>query len=78
MQAIFCDLCLKIELLFFAFSKLFLNRLPVTTLLGNSKGPVELGNSNNCAEAKLCLFLFTSALEIVSHKTEVFKTVSSG
>ena len=26
-------------------------------LLGNSKGPVELGNPNICAEVKLCLFM---------------------
>ena len=25
------------------------------TLLGNPKGPVELGNPNTCAETKLCL-----------------------
>ena len=49
----------------------------VTILLGNSKGPVELNNPNICAEVKLCLFLFTSALEIVCHKTEVFETVNS-
>ena len=30
----------------------------VTTLLGNPKGPVEVGNLNICAEVKLCLFLF--------------------
>ena len=28
----------------------------VTTLLKNLKGPVDLGNPNTCAEAKLCLF----------------------
>ena len=47
----------------------------VTTLLGNPKGPIELGNPNICAEAKLCLFLFTSALEIVCRKIELLKTV---
>ena len=47
----------------------------VTTLLGNLKGPVELGNSNTCAKVKLCLFLFTSALEIVCSRLEFFLRV---
>ena len=37
------------------------NFLPIKllqTLLGNSKGPVEQGNPNTCAEVKLCLFFF--------------------
>ena len=50
----------------------------VTTLLGNTKGPVELDIPNTCAEVKLCLFLFMPAQEIVCRKTEVLKTVSSG
>ena len=45
--------------------------------LGNPKGPVELGSTNTCAQVKLCLFLFTSALEIVFRETEVFKIVNS-
>ena len=34
-----------------------------------SKGPVELGNPNTCAEVKLCLC--NPALEIVCHENEV-------
>ena len=30
------------------------------TLLGNPKGPAELGNPNTCAKTKLCLILFYS------------------
>ena len=44
-------------------------KLSVTTLPGNPKGPIELGNPNNCAEVKLCLFLFMLALEIVCRET---------
>ena len=29
----------------------------VTTLLGNAKGSVKLGNPNTCSEVKRCLFL---------------------
>ena len=50
----------------------------VTTLLGNSKGPVKQANLNTCAKVKLCLFLFMPALEIVCRETEVLNTVSSG
>ena len=46
----------------------------VSTLLKNPKGPVELGNPNTCAEVKLYLFLFTSALKIVCRETKVFET----
>ena len=49
------------------------SKLLVTTLLENPKGPVELGNPNTCAEAKLCLFLCMPALEIVYRKTKVLK-----
>ena len=35
----------------------FNKSLFVPTLLGNSKGPVELGNSNICVEVKLCFYL---------------------
>ena len=48
----------------------------LTTLLRIPKGLVELGNSNTCAEVKLCLF--PSVVAIVCHKIEVLKTVSSG
>ena len=48
----------------------------VKTLLGDPRGPVELGNPNTCAEVKLCLFLFTSALEIICRETEILNTVS--
>ena len=51
--------------------------ITVTTGLGNPKRPVELGNPNTCAEAKLCLF-FIPAQEIVSRETEFFHRVSSG
>ena len=47
------------------------------TLLRNSKGPAELGNSNTYAEVNLCLFLLIPALEIVCRKTEVLNTISS-
>ena len=43
----------------------------------NLKKPVELGYPNTCAEAKLRLFLFIPALEIVCSETKVHKTVSS-
>ena len=52
--------------------------LSVTTLLGNLKEPVELGDPITCANVKLCLFLFMPALEIVFRETKVLKTVSSG
>ena len=35
-------------------------------------GPVKLGNPNTYDKAKLCLFLFMPALEIVSGEAEVF------
>ena len=47
----------------------------VTILLGNSKGPIELGNTNICAEVKLCLLLFILAVEILCRETEVFTRV---
>ena len=52
------------------------NKLSVTTLLGNPKGPVQLGNPKTCFEVKVCLFLFMSVFEIVCRDTEVLKTVS--
>ena len=49
------------------------------TLLGNSRGPVEVGNPSTCAEVKLCLlFLFILAQEIVCRKTEIFNRANSG
>ena len=45
----------------------------VTALLGNPKGPVELGHPNTCAEVKLCLFLFIPAQEIVCSEVKVLK-----
>ena len=54
------------------------SKLSVTTLLGNPKGPVQLGNSKTCVEVKVCLFLVTSVLEIICRDIEVLKTVSSG
>ena len=50
----------------------------VTTLLEKLKGPVELGNPNTSAKAKLCLFLFIPDLGIVCCKTKVVQTSSSG
>ena len=44
--------------------------ITVTTGLGNPKRPVELGNPNTYAEAKLCLF-FIPAQEIVCRETEI-------
>ena len=41
----------------------------VNTLLGNPKGPVELGNPNIYAEVKLCLFM--PAPKIVCRESEV-------
>ena len=54
----------------------FIGFMNATTLLGNLKVPVELGDQNTCAKVKLCLFLFTPALETVCRDTEVYKTVS--
>ena len=57
------------------------NFLPIKllqTLLGNSKGPVEQGNRNTCAEVKLCLFLFLSVQEIVCRETEAFYATNFG
>ena len=50
----------------------------VTTLLLNPKGLVEQSNPNICTEAKLCLFLFMSTLEIVCRETEVLIIVGPG
>ena len=50
--------------------------LGVTTLLGNPKGPLELDNINTFAKAKLCLFLFMPALEIVCREAEVLKQLA--
>ena len=44
-----------------------------TTLLVNPKGLIELGNPNSCAEAKLYLFSFMPALEIVRRESEVLQ-----
>ena len=41
----------------------------VTTLLGNRKQPVLLGNSNTCAKPKLGLFLLIQVLEILCRET---------
>ena len=46
----------------------------VTTLLGNSNRPVELGNQKTCAEVKLRLFLIVSTLGIVFRKTKVLSS----
>ena len=40
------------------------------TLLGNPKGPIEVGNPNTAL--MLCLFLFISAQKIICRKNEVF------
>ena len=47
--------------------------MSVTTLLGNQKGLVEVGNPSTRAEVKLCLFLHMPALGIVRRETEVLK-----
>ena len=58
--------------------KLFSDILYCLNFTRESERPVELGNPNTCAEAKLCLFLFMAALEIVCCETEIFKTISFG
>ena len=55
-----------------------LNIISVITLFRNSKGLVELGKPNTCAKVNLCLFLFTSALKIVCHETEILIAETTG
>ena len=43
----------------------------ILNLLKNLKESLELGNTNTCAEVKLCLILFILAKEIVCRETEV-------
>ena len=48
------------------------------TLLENPKRPIELGNSNTCAEVKLCFIFIIPAQEIVCGEIEVLNIVNSG